>query len=186
MIIDNRMFVDNLTNAAHAGGSPMLAPRSDISIEEAERLIYLEGELLDDWRLDDWLKLYTDDMTYLVPTPGMPMDCSPDTSLFLINDDRSRMESRVKRLKKRTAHSEYPHSTTVHMFSNLRIGGQDQDGTQVHGVFHVSRYRYLPRTDALSIGKTGQRRADPLQALRSGRGRIGPARTADNYSLART
>ena len=35
----------------------MLAPRSDISIEEAERLIYLEAELLDDWRLDDWLKL---------------------------------------------------------------------------------------------------------------------------------
>ena len=31
----------------------------------------------------------------------MPMDCSPDTSLFLINDDRFRMESRVKRLKKK-------------------------------------------------------------------------------------
>ena len=119
----------------------MLAPRSDIAIEEAERLIYLEGELLDDWRLDDWLKLYTGDMTYLVPTPGMPMDCSPDTSLFLINDDRFRMESRVKRLKKKTAHSEYPHSTTVHMFSNLRVAGQDGEGTHVHGVFHVSRYR---------------------------------------------
>src|SRR5688572_22614596 len=79
----------------------MLAPRTDVTIEEAERLIYLEGELLDDWRLDDWLKLYTGDMTYLVPSPGMPMDCSPDTSLFLINDDRFRMESRVKRLKKK-------------------------------------------------------------------------------------
>lgn len=120
----------------------MLAPRpADITIAEAERLIYLEGELLDDWRLDDWLKLYTGDMTYLVPSPGMPMDCSPDTSLFLINDDRFRMESRVVRLKKKTAHSEYPHSTTVHMYSNLRITGQDADGTHVHGVFHVSRYR---------------------------------------------
>ena len=103
----------------------MLAPRADISIEEAERLIYLEAELLDEWRLDDWLKLYTDDMLYLVPSPGMPMDCSPDTSLFLINDDRFRMESRVVRLKKKTAHSEYPHSTNVHMYSNLRVAGQD-------------------------------------------------------------
>ena len=51
----------------------MLAPRSDISIEEAQRLIYLEAELLDEWRLDDWLKLYTDDMLYLVPSPGMPL-----------------------------------------------------------------------------------------------------------------
>jgi p-cumate 2,3-dioxygenase beta subunit len=119
----------------------MLAPRADISIEEAERLIYLEAELLDEWRLDDWLKLYTDDMLYLVPSPGMPMDCSPDTSLFLINDDRFRMESRVVRLKKKTAHSEYPHSTNVHMYSNLRVAGQDAEGTHVNGVFQVSRYR---------------------------------------------
>jgi p-cumate 2,3-dioxygenase beta subunit len=119
----------------------MLAPRSDVTIDEAERLIYLEAELLDEWRLDDWLKLYTADMAYLVPTPGMPLDCSPDSSLFLINDDRFRMESRVVRLKKKTAHSEFPHSTTVHMFSNLRVAGQDHEGTHVNGVFHVSRYR---------------------------------------------
>jgi len=119
----------------------MLAPRADVSIEEAERLIYLEAELLDEWRLDDWLKLYTDDMTYLVPSPGMPMDCTPETSLFLIYDDRFRMESRVVRLKKKTAHSEYPHSTNVHMYSNLRVAGQDAEGTQINGVFQVSRYR---------------------------------------------
>lgn len=119
----------------------MLAPSASVTIAEAEQLIFLEAELLDDWRLDDWLRLYTDDLTYLVPTPGMPADCSPDTSLFLINDDRFRMESRVKRLKKRTAHSEFPHSTTVHMFSNLRIAGHDADGTRVNGAFQVSRYR---------------------------------------------
>jgi len=119
----------------------MLAPRADVSIEEAERLIYLEAELLDEWRLDDWLKLYTDDMTYLVPSPGMPMDCTPETSLFLIYDDRFRMESRVVRLKKKTAHSEYPHSTNLHMYSNLRVAGQDAEGTQINGVFQVSRYR---------------------------------------------
>ena len=166
----------------------MLAPRSDVTIEEAERLIYLEAELLDDWRLDDWLKLYTDDMTYLVPTPGMPMDCSPDTSLFLINDDRFRMESRVKRLKKRTAHSEFPHSTTVHMFSNLRVAGQDNEGTHVHGVFQVSRYRdgitdifHGPR--ALSAREAGRRGADPLQALRPRRRRTGPAGPPDHHPL---
>ncbi len=60
----------------------MLARAPTWTIEEAQRLIYLEAELLDDWQLDDWLKLYTDDMSYLVPTPGMPIDCSPYTSLF--------------------------------------------------------------------------------------------------------
>ena len=51
------------------------------------------------------------------------------------------MESRVVRLKKKTAHSEYPHSTNVHMYSNLRVAGQDAEGTQINGVFQVSRYR---------------------------------------------
>jgi p-cumate 2,3-dioxygenase beta subunit len=118
-----------------------LDPAATVTRAEVEDFLFHEADLLDSWRLDDWLKLYADDMVYLVPTPGMPMDCSPDTSLFLINDDRFRMESRVKRLKKKTAHSEYPHSTTVHMFSNLRVAGQDDEGTHVHGVFHVSRYR---------------------------------------------
>jgi 3-phenylpropionate/cinnamic acid dioxygenase small subunit len=27
------------------------------------------------------------------------------------------------------------------MFSNLRVAGQDHEGTHVNGVFHVSRYR---------------------------------------------
>jgi p-cumate 2,3-dioxygenase subunit beta len=40
-----------------------------VAIEEAQALVALESELLDAWQLDDWLKLYTDDMTYLVPTP---------------------------------------------------------------------------------------------------------------------
>jgi p-cumate 2,3-dioxygenase beta subunit len=119
----------------------MLAPRSDIAIEEAERLIYLEGELLDDWRLDDWLKLYTGDMTYLVPTPGMPMDCSPDTSLFLINDDR------FPHGKPRQAAEEANGALRIpaldhgaHVLESAR-GRPDQEGTHVHGVFHVSRYR---------------------------------------------
>jgi p-cumate 2,3-dioxygenase subunit beta len=119
----------------------MLTTLSDITLGEAERLIFLEAELLDQWRLDEWLLLYADETTYLVPTPGMPDDCTPETSLFLINDDRYRLENRVKRLKKRTAHSEYPHSTTVHMYTNLRIAAQGPDGTLVNGVFQVSRFK---------------------------------------------
>ncbi len=114
---------------------------ADILVQEAFDLIALESELLDDWRLDDWLRLYARELIYLVPSPGMPADCSPDTSLFLINDDRDRMENRVKRLKKRTAHSEYPHSTTMHMYSNLRVAGVDAGRTRVHGAFHVTRHK---------------------------------------------
>jgi len=80
MIIDNRVFIDD-PGGSHIGGRAMLAPRSDVTIEEAERLIYLEGELLDDWRLDDWLKLYSDDMIYLVRRPACRWIARP-TQLF--------------------------------------------------------------------------------------------------------
>ena len=119
----------------------MLAPQTAVSLAEAQDLIFLEAELLDDWRLDDWLKLYTDDMTYLVPSPGMPMDCSPDTSLFLIYDDRFRMESRVKRLKKQHGAfgiSALDHRAHVRELARRRAGSPT--ARMVHGVFNVSRY----------------------------------------------
>ena len=37
----------------------MLAPQTAVSLAEAQDLIFLEAELLDAWRLDDWIKLYT-------------------------------------------------------------------------------------------------------------------------------
>ena len=167
----------------------MLASLTKVAIDEAQALVALESELLDAWQLDDWLKLYTDDMTYLVPTPGMP-DASPETSLFLINDDRFRMENRVKRLKKRTAHSEYPHSITVHMTTNLRVAEHTADGTQVNGAFHVSRFKdgimdiFLGRVRYCLV-KARRGRPHPPQALRSRNGRARPAGPPDHHSLTR-
>jgi p-cumate 2,3-dioxygenase beta subunit len=92
-----------------------------ITRTEVEDLLFLEAELLDAWRLNDWLKLYTEDAHYRVASPGLPHDASPDSNLFLVNDDPDRMRGRVTRLKKKTAHSEYPHSTTMHLYGNIRV-----------------------------------------------------------------
>jgi p-cumate 2,3-dioxygenase beta subunit len=96
-------------------------PAAAISRAEVEDLLFLEADLLDQWRLNEWLELYTADAHYRVASPGLPLDASPDTSLFLVNDDPSRMRGRVTRLKKKTAHSEYPHSTTSHLYGNVRV-----------------------------------------------------------------
>jgi p-cumate 2,3-dioxygenase beta subunit len=96
-------------------------PVEAITRSEIEDLLFLEADLLDAWRLQEWLALYTEDAHYRVSSPGLPMDASPDDCLFLVNDDPDRMRGRVTRLKKKTAHSEYPHSTTMHLYSNVRI-----------------------------------------------------------------
>jgi p-cumate 2,3-dioxygenase subunit beta len=90
----------------------------------AEDFVYHEAELLDDWRLPEWAALFTSDGTYEITSMNLddPVNASASDSLFIIADDRARLESRARRLMKKTAHAEYPHSKTRHLVSNVRIG----------------------------------------------------------------
>jgi p-cumate 2,3-dioxygenase beta subunit len=102
-----------------------------VSRDQVEELLFLEAELLDEWRLRDWLNLFTADGSYYVPATDVPPNASPDTALFYVADDRFRLEQRVERLLKRTAHAEFPRSKTRHLVSNVRIRGQKDDELDV-------------------------------------------------------
>lgn len=94
-----------------------------------EDLLYLEADLLDRWRLHDWLSLYTEDAWYHVPPSDVDGDTAdPDTSLFYIIDDAVRMRERVSRLSKIGAHSEHPRSKVRHLVSNTRV---ERDGERI-------------------------------------------------------
>ncbi len=97
-----------------------------------EDFLYAEADLLDHWQLDEWLALYTDDCRYQVGPTGKAdaESLSPATTLFLIADDRFRLEQRVIRMKKPTAHAEYPHSRTRHLYSNVRV--TQREGSTIH------------------------------------------------------
>ncbi|MDV2478080.1 aromatic-ring-hydroxylating dioxygenase subunit beta [Rhodococcus zopfii] len=93
---------------------------SDVTRSQVEELLYLEAELLDDWKLDTWIGLYTDDCRYVVPCNDTP-EADPARDLVLIDDDHLRLSCRVERLNSRRAHREYPHSSTSHQVSNVRL-----------------------------------------------------------------
>ena len=80
-----------------------------IARTDVEDFLFAEAELLDEWRLPEWLELFTDDAIYYVPATDLAVDASPDNNLFYVADDRFRLSERVKRLMKRTAHAEFPH-----------------------------------------------------------------------------
>jgi p-cumate 2,3-dioxygenase beta subunit len=123
---------------------------------EVEDFLYHEAALLDEWRLDEWLALLTDDAKYRVPSNDAPTG-DPANTLFLIADDIDRIRGRVARLKDPHAHAEFPHSRTRRLVTNVRVvekpgelevfanfavyrmrrGGQES-------VF-VGRYRYILR-----------------------------------------
>jgi p-cumate 2,3-dioxygenase subunit beta len=124
---------------------------------EVEEFLFHEAALLDEWRLDDWLGLLTEDARYEVPSNDRP-DADPATTLFTIADDIDRIRGRVTRLKDRNAHAESPRSRTRRMISNVRIVGRKASELRVEANFvvyrfrrdesareYVGRYRYLLR-----------------------------------------
>jgi len=104
-----------------------------------EEFLYHEAALLDAWRLDEWLALFTADGRYLVPTTDLP-DGDPQKDLVFIDDDMVRLRARVERLKSRHGHREYPSSRTRRFISNVQIKVEDGDFV-VTSSFLVYRFR---------------------------------------------
>lgn len=116
-------------------------PENLLTRLRVEEFLFAECDLLDRWQLDDWLKLYTDTCRYEVgPTGKADSDqLSSATSLFLIADDRFRLEQRIVRMNKTTCHAEYPRSRTRHLYSNVRVVGRDGEKLDVRVNFATYR-----------------------------------------------
>ena len=108
--------------------------------EAVEDFLYQEAALLDEWRLDEWLKLFTVDARYVVPTTDLP-EGDPKKDLVFIDDDIVRLRARVERLKSRHGHREFPWSRTRRFITNVRIKQLEEDNTFVTSSFLVYRFR---------------------------------------------
>jgi p-cumate 2,3-dioxygenase beta subunit len=111
-----------------------------VSRAQIEDFLYAEADLLDNWKLDEWLTLLTDDAAYYVPPNDRP-DADHRFSLFTIADDIVRLRERVIRLKDPNCHAEYPPSRTRRLITNVRITGVGGDAIAAAANFVVYRYR---------------------------------------------
>jgi len=130
---------------------------------EVEDFLFHEAALLDEWRLDEWLALLTEDAKYRVPSNDAP-SADPADTLFLIADDIHRIRGRVARLKDPHAHAEFPHSRTRRLVTNIRVVSDTKSGEMVSDTVsvdanfavyrmrrggnesvYVGRYRYVLR-----------------------------------------
>jgi len=111
------------------------------SRQEVEDLFFKEAALLDEWRLEEWLELLTEDATYEIPPTDVPEGDSRNT-LFIIADDAVRIRSRVKQLLGKAAWAENPHSRTRRMIGNVRLLGTEGENILVTANFAVHRMRY--------------------------------------------
>jgi len=106
---------------------------------EVEDFLFHEAALLDEWRLDEWLALLTEDARYRVPSNDAP-SADPANTLFLIADDIHRIRGRVARLKDPHAHAEFPHSRTRRLVTNVRVAEEGGE-LEVSANFAVYRMR---------------------------------------------
>jgi p-cumate 2,3-dioxygenase subunit beta len=109
-----------------------------ITRADVEEFLYHEAALLDEWRLAEWLDLFTMDCVYEIPAPDRP-DEPIENSFALIYDRRPLLEQRVIRLNKPSAHAEFPHSRTRRLITNVRILARTDDEVNAAANFAVYR-----------------------------------------------
>jgi p-cumate 2,3-dioxygenase beta subunit len=108
-----------------------------------EDFLYDEAELIDSWRLNEWLELFDPEHgSYYIPSTDLPNAMDPGQSLFLIADNIERLKSRVKQLLGGTTWAENPQSRTRHLVSNVKIQSVDGDVITVTANFVVYRMRF--------------------------------------------
>jgi len=93
---------------------------TDLALRDTCRmLLEREARLLDQNRLDDWLRLYVPECVYWVPATELAGD--PRTEIAVCFDDRRRIEDRIFRLQNEFAWSQQPRSRTARLISNVEV-----------------------------------------------------------------
>ncbi len=98
-----------------------------------------EARMLDQLLFEDWLKLFTPECAYWVPSTWNGGD--PRTEIAVMFDDRRRLEDRVYRLRTGYAWSQAPASRTVRSITNVELfRGRNDETRMVRSNFIISEF----------------------------------------------
>lgn len=157
----------------------MVAVMERVTQQQVEQFLYREAEMLDEWRLDEWLDLFDEERGgFYMPSTDAPHS-QQGKALYLISDNMTRLRSRVSQLLSGITWAENPQSRTRHMISNVRIGEMQGEILPVRANFVVFRmrfqnidpyigeyhYKFLPQADG-SLKILERRVILDLEALR--------------------
>jgi biphenyl 2,3-dioxygenase beta subunit len=112
-----------------------------------EQFLYAEAQLLDDHEFNDWIRLFTDQAHYWVPTRNTRTNRERGKEIAArgegahVDDDMVRLRGRVRRSTSGLAWSEEPPSRTRRLLTNVRIRQRDTGVLEVRLNFWVYRGR---------------------------------------------
>lgn len=99
---------------------------------EVEQFIYREAAMVDQSRWQEWLEMYTEDMTYWAPSwvNENELTSDPETEVSIVYmNNRKELEHRIWRFTSGESPASYPLPRTNHLVSNVAI--TEVDGDQV-------------------------------------------------------
>lgn len=133
-----------------------LAQRLELQFE-VEQFLFLEAELLDQRRYDDWLALCAQDIEYTAPvriTREGNDDVGGPDDLHLFDDDHMQLSLRVAGVQVKSAWAEIPPSRTRRLLTNVMVEPPEGDELCVRSNFLV----YRTRSESVEHLFAGQRR----------------------------
>ena len=120
---------------------------------EVEEFLFMEADLLDARRYQDWLELLTDDIHYWMPvrrtTTAREVDreFTQPGGVAFFDDDKAMLKMRVDRMLVGGAWAEDPPSRTRRLVTNLRILAAEGDELTVASNFQLYRTRLNSEED---------------------------------------
>ena len=127
-----------------SGGPLSVSPELQIGVEH---VLYYEAYLLDQRRFSEWLELFAEDATYTITVREAVQSSAESGSLLgeasppLVDEDRTFLTTRVRRLDTQLAHAEQPPSLTRHLITNVLVHGGSGDEIRVSSNFQVYQAR---------------------------------------------
>lgn len=121
---------------------------------EVEQFYYREARLLDGRQYAEWLKLFTDDVSYWMPirrtktTKDLDLEFTPKGAVAFFDDDLEMLASRVKKLDTGYSWSEDPPSRTRHLITNIEVLEVEGDELATYSNFHLYRTRLNSEEDS--------------------------------------
>lgn len=105
---------------------------------ELEAFVYREARLADESRYEEWEALLAENVRYWVP---ILHDADPDRDVSIINDNRSRLATRLRQLRTGTRHSQAPRSVMRRLLSNLVFARTGSEAYRVEANFVIYEFQ---------------------------------------------
>ena len=100
-----------------------LNPAAGVDLDQIERFLYHEADLLDSNDLDSWMQLFTEDGTYWMPVAPDQQD--PHGHISILFENRAVMAVRAANFGHRLSASMQYAIRTSHLLGNIRLLDQD-------------------------------------------------------------